>query len=49
MNSPDPTGDGAGTVTEITQNGTIINGVNLTGSIDVWANNVTIENSPHQR
>ena len=45
MNSPNPTGDGNSTVTEITQSGTVINGVNLTGSIDVWANNVTIENS----
>ena len=45
MNSPGPTGDGNSTGTEITQNGTVINGVNLTGSIDVYANNVTIENS----
>jgi hypothetical protein len=45
MNSPNPTGDGSGTATKITQDGTVINGVDLTGSIDVWANNVTIENS----
>lgn len=45
MNSPGPTGDGNKISTEITQSGTVINGVDLTGSIDVWANNVTIENS----
>jgi hypothetical protein len=45
MTSPHPTGDGTGTVTEIRKSGTVINGVLLTGSIDVWANNVTIENS----
>ncbi len=45
LNSPDPTGDGNSTVTNITKDGTVINGVNLTGGIDVWANNVTIENS----
>jgi hypothetical protein len=45
MTSPNPTGDGNSLVTEITQSGTVINGVTLTGSIDVSANNVTIENS----
>ncbi len=45
MTSPSPTGKGNRYVTEITANGTVINGVNLTGSFDVWANNVTIENS----
>jgi hypothetical protein len=45
MKSPDPTGEGDSYVTEITKSGTVINGVNLTGSFDVWANNVTIENS----
>jgi hypothetical protein len=45
MNSPNLTGDGNSAVTEITRSGTVINGVELTGSIDVWANNVTIENS----
>jgi hypothetical protein len=45
MISPHPTGAGNDTVTEIRQAGTVINGVQLTGSIDVWANNVTIENS----
>jgi hypothetical protein len=45
MNSPDPTGKGNGYVTEITANGTVIDGVDLTGSFDVWADNVTIENS----
>jgi hypothetical protein len=45
MVSPAPTGNGGSTVTEITQNGTVINGIELTGSLDVWANNVTIENS----
>lgn len=43
--SPAPTGDGSSTVTEVFTNGTVINDVNLTGSIDVWADNVTIENS----
>jgi hypothetical protein len=45
LNSPNPSGDGSSTVTTITKSGTVINGVDLTGSIDVWANNVTIENS----
>jgi hypothetical protein len=45
MTSPAPTGKGDSDVTEITTNGAVINGVNLTGSFDVWANNVTIENS----
>jgi hypothetical protein len=45
LNSPNPTGDGSSTVTTITKSGTVIDGVDLTGSIDVWANNVTIENS----
>jgi hypothetical protein len=45
MTSPAPTRNGDSEVTEITKNGTVINGVNLTGSFDVWANNVTIENS----
>lgn len=45
LNSPDPTGNGNSTATTITKSGTVISGVNLTGSIDVYANNVTIENS----
>jgi hypothetical protein len=45
VNSPVLSGQGNSTVTNITQNGTVINGANLAGSIDVWANNVTIENS----
>src|SRR5262249_30097815 len=45
INSPRPTGDGNSTVTEIKRSGTVINGVQLTGSIDVYANDVTIENS----
>jgi hypothetical protein len=45
VTSPGPSGDGSSTVTNITKDGTVINGLNLTGSIDVWANNVTIENS----
>ncbi len=45
VTSPAPTGDGNRYVTEIHANGTVIDGVDLTGSFDVWANNVTIENS----
>ena len=45
VTSPGPSGDGISTVTNITKDGTVIDGVDLTGSIDVWANNVTIENS----
>jgi hypothetical protein len=45
MTSPAPTGSGNGYVTQITKNGTVIDDVNLTGSFDVWADNVTIENS----
>lgn len=45
MTSPEPTGEGTGNVTEVDQSGTVINGVYLTGSLDVYANNVTIENS----
>jgi len=45
ITSPGPTGKGDRYVTEITKKGTVINGVNLTGSFDVWANDVTIENS----
>ena len=37
MTSPRPTGDGNTTVTEIRKSGTVIKGVVLTGSIDVWA------------
>jgi hypothetical protein len=43
--SPRPTGNGNSYVTVITKSGTVIDGVNLTGSFDVWANDVTIENS----
>jgi hypothetical protein len=43
--SPAPSGDGDDTVTEIRQSGTVIKNVELTGSIDVYANNVTIEDS----
>jgi hypothetical protein len=43
--SPAPTGTGSSTVTNITTSGAVLNGVELTGSIDVYANNVTIENS----
>jgi len=43
--SPAPTGDGDDTVTEIHQSGTVIKDVELTGSLDVYANNVTIEDS----
>jgi hypothetical protein len=43
--SPSPTGYGDSTVTEIHKSGSVLNGIELTGSIDVWANNVTIENS----
>jgi hypothetical protein len=45
VTSPAPTGQGNAYVTEVKQNGAVINGINLTGSLDVWANNVTIENS----
>lgn len=45
LNSPNPTGAGTSDVTNITKSGTVIDGVNLSGSIDVWANDVTIENS----
>jgi hypothetical protein len=45
MTSPGPTGRGDSYVTEITKKGTVIDGVNLTGSFDVYANDVTIENS----
>src|SRR5262245_13386010 len=43
--SPQPTGIGDSTVTEVRQSGTVIKDVDLTGSIDVYANNVTIEDS----
>ena len=43
--SPSPTSVGANTYIEIKQSGTIIKNVELTGSIDVYANNVTIEDS----
>ena len=43
--SPSPTGYGDSTVTEIHKSGTVLKGIELTGSVDVWANNVTIENS----
>jgi hypothetical protein len=45
MISPAPTGTGDSYSTTIRVPGTVINGVNLIGSIDVWADNVTIENS----
>jgi hypothetical protein len=45
VTSPEPTGKGDSDVTEITTNGAVIDGVNLSGSFDVWADNVTIENS----
>jgi hypothetical protein len=45
LTSPGPTGDGNSTVTEVRTNGAVISGVDLTGSFDVYANNVTIENS----
>jgi len=45
ITSPAPTRNGDSYVTQITKNGTVIDGVNLTGSFDVWANDVTIENS----
>jgi hypothetical protein len=45
ITSPAPTGDGTSAVTNIHQDGLVIDGVDLMGSIDVWASNVTIENS----
>jgi hypothetical protein len=45
MISPSPTGRGTSALTEITKSGTVLNGIELTGSLDVWADNVTIENS----
>jgi hypothetical protein len=45
MDSPRPTGNGGRFYTEISRSGTVIKDIDLTGSIDVWANNVTIENS----
>jgi hypothetical protein len=45
MDSPRPTGNGSRIYTEISRSGTVIKDIDLTGSIDVWANNVTIENS----
>jgi hypothetical protein len=43
--SPAPTGSGNKSVTEIRRDGTVIKNVDLTGSLDVYANNVTIEDS----
>jgi hypothetical protein len=45
LTSPAPSGNGDSYSTQITKSGTVIDGVNLTGSFDVWANDVTIENS----
>jgi hypothetical protein len=44
VTSPGPTGIGSPYSTEIRTNGAVISGINLTGSIDVYANNVTIKN-----
>ena len=43
--SPGPSGQGSSYATEIKKNGEVINGLNITGALDVYANNVTIENS----
>ena len=45
VTSPGPTGQGSSYATEIKTNGAVINGLNITGGLDVYANNVTIENS----
>ena len=45
VTSPGPTGQGSSYATEIKTNGAVINGLNITGALDVYANNVTIENS----
>ena len=44
VTSPGPTGQGSAYSTEIRTNGAVISGINLTGSLDVYANNVTIKN-----
>ena len=41
-------GSGALNVIEITTDGTVIDGAQINGSLDVWANNVTIKNSAIQ-
>lgn len=44
VTSPGPSGVGSSYSTEIRTNGAVISGINLTGSLDVYANNVTIKN-----
>jgi hypothetical protein len=44
VTSPGPTGQGSAYSTEIRTSGAVISGINLTGSLDVYANNVTIKN-----
>jgi hypothetical protein len=44
VTSPGPSGVGSPYSTEIRTNGAVISGINLTGSLDVYANNVTIKN-----
>ena len=44
VTSPGPSGQGSAYSTEIRTSGAVISGINLTGSLDVYANNVTIKN-----
>jgi hypothetical protein len=42
--SPNPTGDGSSYTTNVRTDGAVIQNLNLTGSLDIYANNVTVQN-----
>jgi hypothetical protein len=44
VSSPNPTGDGSSYTTNVRTDGTVIQNINLTGSLDIYANNVTVQN-----